>query len=112
MDDGMPRRFPFFRRDVVFAGPTPQAQLFDKIDLRQYGIWIALSWCSSAFLLAVTNDLCQEIAPIPLLWIAPLAIYLLSFVLCFDYGVERSPDAARAQLATRPGGAWRGARPT
>jgi hypothetical protein len=46
--------------------------------------WIALSACSSALLLAVTNVLCQNIAPMPLLWVAPLAIYLITFVLCFD----------------------------
>lgn len=49
------------------------------------GVWILLAACSSALLLAVTNNLCQEIAPIPMLWIAPLAVYLASFVICFDY---------------------------
>jgi hypothetical protein len=47
--------------------------------------WLALAWCSSALLLGVTNNLCQNIAPMPLMWIAPLAIYLLTFVLCFDH---------------------------
>ena len=36
--------------------------------------------------LAVTSQLCQEIAVVPLLWMLPLALYLLSFVLCFEYG--------------------------
>src|SRR5256886_239713 len=35
-------------------------------------------------LLAVSNHITQDIASIPLLWIAPLAIYLLTFILCFD----------------------------
>ena len=35
--------------------------------------------------LATTNLLCQEITSIPLLWVLPLALYLLSFVLCFDH---------------------------
>jgi hypothetical protein len=35
-------------------------------------------------LLAVTNHVCQDIAVIPFLWVAPLALYLLSFILCFD----------------------------
>src|SRR5437764_5659603 len=47
--------------------------------------WVALAACSSAMLIAVTNNLCQNIAPMPLLWIAPLSIYLISFVLCFDH---------------------------
>lgn len=51
----------------------------------QISVWTLLAACTSALLLAVTNDLCQEIAPIPLLWIAPLAIYLVTFILCFDH---------------------------
>jgi len=37
-------------------------------------------------LLATTNHLCQNIAVVPFLWIIPLSIYLLSFILCFDHG--------------------------
>jgi hypothetical protein len=36
--------------------------------------------------LAVTSQLCQELAVVPLLWMLPLALYLLTFVLCFEYG--------------------------
>jgi len=49
-------------------------------------LWMALAACGSGLLLAVTNHLSQNVAPIPLLWILPLSIYLLSFVLCFDAG--------------------------
>ena len=35
-------------------------------------------------LLATTNKLCQDVAVIPFLWVAPLALYLLSFIICFD----------------------------
>ena len=44
-------------------------------------LWPALA---SVTLLAVTHQICQNIAVIPFLWIAPLCLYLLSFVLCFD----------------------------
>jgi SAM-dependent methyltransferase len=47
--------------------------------------WVLLPACSSMLLLAVTNALCQDIAPVPLLWIAPLTIYLASFIICFDH---------------------------
>lgn len=47
-------------------------------------LWIALAACGSALMMSVTNYLSQNIAPIPLLWILPLGLYLLSFVLCFD----------------------------
>lgn len=34
--------------------------------------------------LATTNQLCQDVAAVPFLWVLPLAIYLLTFVVCFD----------------------------
>jgi len=47
-------------------------------------LWIALAACASVLLLAVTSHLTQNVAPIPLLWVAPLSLYLLSFILCFE----------------------------
>jgi len=47
-------------------------------------LWIGLSACASVLLLAVTSHLTQNVAPIPLLWIVPLSLYLLSFILCFE----------------------------
>jgi len=47
-------------------------------------IWILLAASASTLLLAVTNHLSQNVAAIPFLWVLPLAIYLLSFILCFD----------------------------
>jgi len=47
-------------------------------------LWIGLAACASVLLLAVTSHLTQNVAPIPLLWIAPLSLYLLSFILCFE----------------------------
>jgi hypothetical protein len=46
--------------------------------------WLALAACGSTMLLAVTNQMCQEVAVIPFLWIVPLALYLLTFTVCFD----------------------------
>ena len=47
-------------------------------------LWCALAATGSFLLLAVSNHICQNIAAIPLLWVVPLAIYLLTFILCFD----------------------------
>ncbi len=47
-------------------------------------LWVALSATASILLLAVTNEITQEVAPIPFLWILPLVIYLLSFILAFE----------------------------
>lgn len=46
--------------------------------------WVLLPALASVALLATTNHVCQDIAVIPFLWVAPLALYLLSFIICFD----------------------------
>ena len=48
-------------------------------------MWIALSATGSCLLLAVTNHLTQNIASIPFLWVVPLSLYLITFILCFDH---------------------------
>ncbi|MFZ2737454.1 MAG: fused MFS/spermidine synthase [Burkholderiaceae bacterium] len=47
-------------------------------------LWIGLSATASILLLAMTRHLTQDVAPVPFLWVLPLSIYLLSFILCFD----------------------------
>ena len=56
----------------------------EKPGARQYALWVALPACASVLLLAVTNHLSQNVAAIPLLWVLPLSLYLLSFILCFE----------------------------
>ena len=46
-------------------------------------LWFGLSAAGSTLMLSTTNLLTQDIAPIPLLWVLPLAVYLLSFVIVF-----------------------------
>jgi SAM-dependent methyltransferase len=45
--------------------------------------WVALSFVPSALLLAVTAHISTDIASAPFLWVVPLALYLLTFVLTF-----------------------------
>jgi SAM-dependent methyltransferase len=47
-------------------------------------LWVAQPACASVLLLAFTSHKSLNIAAIPLLWVLPLTLYLLSFVLCFD----------------------------
>lgn len=47
-------------------------------------MWIGLAACASALWLAVANHLSQEVAAVPFLWVLPLSLYLLSFIICFD----------------------------
>lgn len=54
---------------------------------RQVGelaLWLLLSLVPSVLLLATTSQLSHSVAVMPFLWIAPLALYLLSFIICFD----------------------------
>jgi len=46
--------------------------------------WFALSAVASALLMSTTNQMCQEVATIPFLWVIPLAVYLVTFIICFD----------------------------
>lgn len=47
-------------------------------------LWIALPMTACVLLIAATNQICQEVAVIPFLWVVPLALYLLSFILTFE----------------------------
>ncbi|MBL8810998.1 MAG: hypothetical protein JNM43_12540 [Planctomycetaceae bacterium] len=47
-------------------------------------LWLLLSSCGSIMLLATTNQLCIDVATVPFLWILPLSLYLISFIICFD----------------------------
>jgi SAM-dependent methyltransferase len=48
-------------------------------------LWLALPAFASLTLLATTNHVCQDVAVVPFLWVVPLALYLLSFIICFDH---------------------------
>ena len=47
-------------------------------------MWLTLSAMGSMLLLALSNHMTQNIASVPFLWIVPLVLYLLTFILCFD----------------------------
>jgi hypothetical protein len=70
--------------------------------LRECLLWIGLAMTASILLLAMTRHLTQDVAPVPFLWVVPLSIYLLSFILCFDapryYSSPRFPDRAADRL--------------
>ncbi len=73
----------------------------------EYLMWAALSAAASALLLAVTNHVTQNVAAIPLLWLAPLTLYLLTFILCFEgKGLYRPSWMWGMVLAWLGGMAW------
>ena len=50
----------------------------------EQGLWLLLASLGSTLLLAVTTHITQNVASIPFLWVLPLSIYLVTFILCFD----------------------------
>ncbi|MBK8064866.1 MAG: fused MFS/spermidine synthase [Betaproteobacteria bacterium] len=67
---------PLARAEAQDDGPAPGG--------KDIGLWLALSATGSVLLLSVTNHITQNVAAIPLLWLAPLTLYLLTFILCFE----------------------------
>jgi SAM-dependent methyltransferase len=51
--------------------------------IREKLIWLSLSACGSMLLLSITNHMMDNVAPVPLLWVLPLAVYLATFALAF-----------------------------
>jgi hypothetical protein len=68
---------------TVTPAPSPQLRVR----------WLALAVVPSALLLAVTHHVTVDVAPVPVLWVVPLALYLVSFVVVFA-----SPNAYRRAL--------------
>ena len=65
------------------ASVPPQQTIAPPPEWNIRALWIALPACSSALLLAITNHITQNVAAVPFLWIIPLSLYMLSFILCF-----------------------------
>ncbi len=77
---------------VAAGASTAAADASGPAPLRStYALWIALAACGSLLLSAVTNHLSQNVAAVPLLWIAPLIAYLLSFIVAFGGGERWRP---------------------
>ncbi|MCC6213217.1 MAG: fused MFS/spermidine synthase [Burkholderiales bacterium] len=72
-------------RELV-TGPNDKTSAPGASD---YALWLGLSALGSLLLLAVTSHITQNVASVPFVWILPLVLYLLSFILVFDVGGGR-----------------------
>jgi hypothetical protein len=52
--------------------------------LADWLLWLAFPAAASILLLATTNQMTQQVAVVPFLWILPLSLYLITFILCFE----------------------------
>jgi SAM-dependent methyltransferase len=66
---------------------------------RVKALWVALAFIPSSLLLSVTTFITTDVSPVPLLWVVPLALYLLTFTLAF---AARPPLKHRWMLAVQP----------
>ncbi len=67
----------------IKSQPKEEAQPLEKLDRKRLLRWILIAAAPSSLLLGVTNTISSNIAPIPLIWVVPLAAYLLSFIFAF-----------------------------
>jgi hypothetical protein len=63
------------------AGDAPDPSR--RLDTGAWLRWVAFSFVPSSLLLGVTAALTTDVAPVPLLWVVPLALYLVTFILAF-----------------------------
>ncbi|HEX8648722.1 MAG TPA: fused MFS/spermidine synthase [Thermoleophilaceae bacterium] len=64
--------------------------------------WIALGFVPSSLMLGATTALTTNVAPVPLLWVLPLSLYLGSFIVVFSRGKRRATAHRAAALALPP----------
>jgi spermidine synthase len=84
------------RAPAARAAATPPAPLRDWLMRRAR--WLLLALVPSSLMLAVTTHISMDLAAVPLLWVVPLSIYLLTFVLVF----ARRPPPHRLFLRLLP----------
>ncbi len=79
--------FAILCRRTAKRDPVEEAggRIFVATGVRSRLSWVALAACGSTMLLATTNLLCEDVVVTPTLWVLPLCLYLLSFILCFDH---------------------------
>jgi SAM-dependent methyltransferase len=64
---------------------TELANRSTPVPLSDQLLWLGLAAMGSVMLLAVTNHITQNISSVPFLWVLPLALYLITFILAFDH---------------------------
>jgi hypothetical protein len=75
------------------SAPVRQAAA-PSVTWRQRLTWLALAAIPSSLMLGVTTHITTDVASAPFLWVAPLALYLLSFVVAFQATPAIPPRAA------------------
>ena len=93
--------WPLLRGRAVAAGPAAAdgAEPVSPVTWRRRLHWLALAFVPASLVLGVTQYLTTDVAAVPLLWVVPLSLYLLTFVVAFSpRAQERVPLGAAGLL--------------
>jgi spermidine synthase len=74
----------FSRSGVERSSEIAEELPSPKLRLADLALWVGLAAVASVLLFSITTHLSQNVAPIPLLWVLPLALYLATFMLAFE----------------------------
>jgi hypothetical protein len=77
---------------VPRAAPAAEGEEAAPPTVRRRVAWVVLPAFASAMLLATTSQITQDVAVVPFLWVLPLAVYLVSFIVAFDYPAAYRPE--------------------
>ena len=73
---------------ILSEGTAQDRNLKPRVPGTHHWSWLFLAFVPSSLLVGVTNSITTDISPIPLLWVIPLALYLLTFIVAFTPGLK------------------------
>jgi hypothetical protein len=76
-------RLPVDENELIYP-QRASSMAKEPVRRRDVLLWMALPALASVMLVAVTSHICQDVAVVPFLWILPLSLYLITFILAFD----------------------------
>jgi spermidine synthase len=84
------------------AADAKEAPVAEPLPAARRLRWVALGFVPSSLMLGATTALTTNVAPVPLLWVLPLSLYLVSFIVVFSRGARRETAHRAALLALPP----------
>ncbi len=69
---------------VSQAGRREDTNEIASPGIQDFLSWVLMAACGSTLLMATTNQMCQNLIVIPFLWVLPLSLYLMTFIIAFE----------------------------
>ena len=80
-DDAEPEATPATSGELPYEGRAGREE--DEVTWKRRGWWLLITFIPSSLMLGVTQYLTTDIASAPFLWVLPLGLYLLTFIIVF-----------------------------